>query len=339
MSGWETEVVFAAPDGAKLAGSLLLPPGEGPFAALLFASGSGPQNRDEEILGHPVFGTMARFFAARGVASLRFDDRGVGGSEGRHEDSTVAQDVADLGAALAFLKARPEVDPQRVRLVGHSQGGLTAALLAQRAEVEAVAALAAPAEPMAGLIHRQARQGGLEAGYPPAVLRHQQATNQAAFARLLQGGAPEALKADVEAILLEHLRRWPGPPLGTEAQLAQSAAVMAATLLSPPFASLLAQDMAQVWSGLRTPLIGFFGGKDRQVPGFVNLKALRALLPPQTPFKGRVFPRLNHLFQEAATGSILEYAGLGQAPAPPLLEALARAFEALTKPPAAPPRA
>ncbi|MDD2867688.1 S9 family peptidase [Neomegalonema sp.] len=335
MSFREREALFAAPDGIRLAGTLLEPEGEGPFPALLFASGSGPQNRDEEILGHPFFGDLARWFGARGVASLRFDDRGVGASEGDHAQSSVAQDVEDLGAALAFLKAQEGVDPRRIRLVGHSQGALTCALLAGRAEVEAVAALAGPAEPMPGLIHRQARTAGRELGYAPEVLRHQQATNQAAFDVILRGGS----RAEAEALLLDHLLRWPGPPLGTREDLARTAARMAGVLISAPFASLLRIDMAEVWSGMKTPLVAFFGGRDQQVPGFVNLKALRGLLPPQTPFRGRVFPRLNHLFQEAKTGSVREYAGLGAAPAPEVMETLERAFAEVTRPPPAPPPA
>lgn len=336
MSFHEQEIRFAAPGGARLAGSLLTPEGEGPFPALLFASGSGPQTRDEEVLGHPVFKTIAHWFGARGVASLRFDDRGAGESEGRHEESSVAQDVADLGAALAFLRARPEIDPGRLRLIGHSQGGLTAALLAQQAKVEAVAALAAPAEAMTRILHRQARFAGIEAGYSEVVLAHLEAMNDAAFRRVLAGGDPERLQAETAEILREGLARWPDPLGLSEAQLAESAAQMAATLVSPPFASLLAQDMAQVWGGLKTPLIAFFGGRDRQVPGFANLKALRALAPPESLRQGRVFPRLNHLFQEAQTGAVAEYEGLGQAPAPELLEALARAFEKLTRRPRAP---
>lgn len=332
MSLQEREIFFAAPDGARLAGTFLQPAGAGPFPALLFASGSGPQNRDEEILGHPFFGDMARWFGARGLASLRFDDRGVGASEGDHAQSSVAQDVADLGAALAFLKAQAGVDPRRIRLIGHSQGALTSALLAARAQVEIVAALAGPAEPMPGLIHRQARFAGREAGYSPEVLRHQQATNQAAFDVILRGGS----RAETEALVLDHLLRWPGPPLGAREALAQTAAQMAEVLLSAPFASLLGVDMAEVWGGLNTPLIAFFGGRDQQVPGFVNLKALKARLPPRTPLKARVFPRLNHLFQEAKTGSVLEYAALGAAPAPEVLEALERAFTDLAKPPPAP---
>ncbi len=332
MSLREEEFGFRAPDGARLAGTLTLPEGRGPFPALLLASGSGAQDRDETILGHPVFATIARFFAARGVASLRFDDRGVGASEGVAEGSSFAEEVADLGAALEALAARPEIDQGRIRLLGHSQGGLTAAALAARegVAVEAVAALAAPAEPIAGLIHRQAEQAGREAGYAPGALRHQREVDEAAFARARRGGDPALMTAETAEILLDGLLRWPGPPLGPPEALAETAAQMAAIICAPSYVGLLGVDAAALWRGLRRPLIAFFGGRDKQVPGFVNLRALRAALPPETPLKARVFPRANHLFQEAETGSPTEYERLGQAPAPEVLEALARGFAELS---------
>lgn len=133
--------------GIRLAGTLVVPPGDGPFPAVVFVTGSGAQDRDETLFGHKPFLVLADYLARRGVASLRYDDRGFGESEGDHMGSTVADFAADVAAGLAFLAAQPKIDRDALGILGHSEGGLAAPrVAASNAEVDFLVLLAPPGE-------------------------------------------------------------------------------------------------------------------------------------------------------------------------------------------------
>ncbi len=119
--------------GVRLAGTLTIPEGKGPFPAVVFVSGSGPQNRDEEILGHRPFFVLADYLARRGIAGIRYDDRGVGSSTGSFQTATTFDFADDAQAALDFLAGQPEIDARRVGVIGHSEGAIVASVLAARA--------------------------------------------------------------------------------------------------------------------------------------------------------------------------------------------------------------
>lgn len=124
------DVTFANPGaGITLAGTLTLPQGTGPFPAVVLITGSGEQDRDETIQGHKPFAVWADALTRRGVAVLRYDDRGVGGSGGGSMEETTADFATDARAAMEFLRGRPEIDPARIGLMGHSEGS-NAALIA-----------------------------------------------------------------------------------------------------------------------------------------------------------------------------------------------------------------
>lgn len=116
--------------GVELAGTLTMPDGEGPFPAVVLVSGSGPQNRDEEIMGHKPFGVIADYLARRGIAVLRYDDRGFGESTGDFASATTLDLAEDARGAFAFLAGTDTIDAGRVGIVGHSEGGLIAAVIA-----------------------------------------------------------------------------------------------------------------------------------------------------------------------------------------------------------------
>lgn len=128
----KTDVTFANPaaPGATLAGVLTTPSGPGPFPVVIFISGSGPQDRDYTIEDHKLWVVLADAWARRGIATLRFDDRGVGQSTGRFVGSTVRDFASDVRAGVAFLRARRDIDPRRIGLLGHSEGVTTALIAA-----------------------------------------------------------------------------------------------------------------------------------------------------------------------------------------------------------------
>ena len=120
--------------GVKLAGTLTIPAGEGPFPAVVLITGSGPQDRDESLLGHKPFLVLADHLTRLGIAVLRVDDRGVGGSTGSTANSTSEDFAGDVLTGLDFLKARKEIDVKRVGLIGHSEGGIIAPMVAARSQ-------------------------------------------------------------------------------------------------------------------------------------------------------------------------------------------------------------
>ena len=140
----------------KLAGTLTLPRGKSAFPAVILITGSGAQNRNEEMLGHKPFLVLADYLTRQGVAVLRVDDRGVGGSTGSVSNSTSDNFGADVLAGIEFLKSRKEVNPKQIGLIGHSEGGLIAPMVAaQSNDVAFIVLLAGPGLPGEEILYLQ----------------------------------------------------------------------------------------------------------------------------------------------------------------------------------------
>ena len=153
----EEEVTFEnRPAGINLAGTLTLPKSAGPFPAVILISGSGAQDRDEALAGHRPFLVLADYLTRQGVAVLRVDDRGVGGSTGDSLRATSSDFADDALAGVAYLKGRREIDTARIGLIGHSEGGLVAPLAATRSQdVAFIVLLAGPGLPGEQIIYLQ----------------------------------------------------------------------------------------------------------------------------------------------------------------------------------------
>ena len=153
----ESEVTFYNAGRDRLRGTLTVPPGEGPFAAVVLLPDSGPQDRDAGLPGYRLFGILADYLTRRGVAVLRFDSRGVGKSGGDYARATTADFVTDAQAALACLRAQPRIAPQQVGLVGHGEGANVALLAATEPQNAPafVASLAGYGEPGLEVLRRQ----------------------------------------------------------------------------------------------------------------------------------------------------------------------------------------
>lgn len=310
--------------GLRLAGTLAIPPGDGPFPAVVLVSGSGPQDRDESLMGHKPFLVIADQLARRGIASLRYDDRGTGASGGDHLSSTVADFAADAEAALAFLAARPEVDRDALGIVGHSEGGLTGPRVAAgNREVDFLVLLAPPGVPMGDLLGRQMRDVLQQRGVDQALIERALAMQGADLATL----ADESLSADEAAARLREAARR---------RLEQLTAAERTALLydeaaiergieqgaSPWFRSLMREDPATHLAKIRIPVLALFAGKDIQVAPEVNAERVERSLAAagNEDFEVRILPGLNHLFQHATTGAISEYGEIEETFAPQALE-------------------
>lgn len=296
--------------GVTLAGTLTVPEGKGPFPAVVLISGSGPQDRDETLLGHKPFLVVADHLTRRGIAVLRYDDRGTAKSTGDFATATSDDFATDALAAFLWLKDRKEIDRRRVGLVGHSEGGLIAPMVA--ADVPAVAftvLLAGPAVDGEAILVEQARLISLASGAPAEAAAAQNAIFATAVAAIAANASdPAKAKSEAEAALVAG-----GVP---KAQ----AEVQAAQLTTPWFLRFLTYDPAPALQRGGQPMLALFGEKDLQVPPLQNAEVLKRLRPTA---EVEVVPSLNHLFQTAKTGSPGEYAEIEETMSPAVLDRVA----------------
>ncbi len=323
--------------GIELAGTLTLPEGAGPFPAVALITGSGAQDRDQALVGHRPFLVLADHLTRAGIAVLRSDDRGVGESGGDFSSSTSRDFAGDAAAAVAYLRTRPEVDPGAVGLVGHSEGGMIAPMVAvEWGGVDFVVLLAGPGLPGTELLRMQgaaiARAMGADEGQVEAAGRSQ-ARIFAAVLEEEESRRVERVRAVLEEALAEsdpeELQAQGIPPGGEEAWV-EGQVQMAR---SEWFRSFLMYDPRVHLSELQIPVLALFGEKDLQVPAEENRAALAgALREAENPdVTIRVLPSLNHLFQTAETGSPMEYAQIEETFAPVALEAVSSWIIALTE--------
>ena len=290
--------------GVTLAGTLTLPEGDGPFPAAILVSGSGAQNRNEELMGHKPFLILADHLTRKGVAVLRYDDRGVGGSGGVHQDSTIEDIASDIEAALVYLQLRPEIDNARTGLIGHSEGGMTTPLAATRNPYVAfVVMMAGPAVPGDELLKEQQRQMGAAMGVPELMtVRNNAGVDAIATMNL------EDAKAEIAKIYV-------GMP-------DEVIATATAQLTNPYIVEFANYDPVPVLKQLKTPVLAINGNKDLQVPAEQNLPALRQIFGGHSDATVIELDNLNHLFQNAETGSVAEYGQIEETFAPVALNTI-----------------
>lgn len=281
--------------GATLAGTLTLPEGPGPFPAVILITGSGAQDRDETIAGHKPFLLLADTLTRAGYAVLRTDDRGVGGSSGDLTSASYDQLADDVRAGIARLRTRPEIDPNRIGLLGHSEGGLIAPLVAQRGpgEVAFVVLMAGPAVQGLDVLLLQNELLLKVSGASEEQIRTQ-VDNVRRVGELLRAG---------DLAGAEQLTRQQGQQEGASAEQIDAAVAQLASLRF-----FLAYDPVPALQALQVPVYAFFGSKDLQVPPSQSEGPMRAALAGNPDATVQVFDGLNHLMQPAQTGSPAEYA-------------------------------
>lgn len=320
--------------GVTLAGTILIPEGEGPFPAVAFATGSGPQDRNEALAGHKPFLVVADHLARRGIASLRYDDRGFGDSTGDHMGSTVSDFSDDLRAALTYLRTQPEVTNGAVGLLGHSEGGLMALKVAAGdAPVDFVVLLAPPGEPLPDLLARQMKDL-MTAQHVPREQIDQLLEYQQQDLALLR--APDR---DTDALRTELEKRFASRIESYSEEARQSLGLTPEAMeqqirvsLSPWFLSLVQEDPATYLDDLDTPALVLFGELDLQVAAEPSAAVFRKGLETGHCYDVRVLEGLNHLFQHAETGAISEYATIEETFAPEALEIIAGWIEVHGRP-------
>ncbi|WP_433201730.1 alpha/beta hydrolase family protein [Nocardia sp. CA-107356] len=291
-----------------IAGTLTRPEGNGPFPAILLISGSGAQDRNEDLMGHKPFLLLADTFTRAGYAVLRTDDRGVGGTSGKLDDASYTDLAGDAAAGVSFLRARQEIDPARVGLFGHSEGGYLAPLVAARPDsgVAFAILMAGPSVPGWAVLIEQNRALLTAAGAPQSRV-----DDQVAFitdwTNLMRSG-DLAVARDLNQRHNESLP--PGQRASAETLDAYNTAYMAA---------FITYDPAPALSALRIPVLAFFGTKDMQVLATQNEQPMRDRLAADPDATVHVFPDLNHLMQPANSGLPSEYTGIETTISPDVL--------------------
>ncbi len=329
---YATEAVSVdhAEAGVRLAGTMTIPAGQGPFPAVVLVSGSGPQDRDETVFDHKPFLVLADHLTRRGIAVLRYDDRGCGASTGAFSGATSAEFALDALACLRWLRARTEVDATALGLIGHSEGGVVAPLAAVRdSSVRYLVLLAGPSlrgddmlvaqgralQRASGVSDQQVEEDARVRGILFEALaeepddRRALSLMEARYEAWIATLAPERARAvrerfdgESEESLLEMLRRF----------------------REPWMRFFLDLDPRQALGEVRCPVLALFGERDVQVPPRANAGEMaRALAEGAcSDYSVVTLPGLNHMFQSCGSGAIGEYAEIEETMAPSALDAV-----------------
>ena len=276
------DVTVPTPDpDVRLAGTLTLPRGNGPFPAVVLVSGSGPQDRNEALLGHKPFLVLADYLTRKGIAVLRYDDRGVGGSTGAFKAATSQDFTSDALAVVDFARARPEIEDDGVGIAGHSEGGLIGPMAAVRSDhVAFVVMLAGPGLPGRDILHLQSELINRAEGAGEATVEANRKIQDALFDVVASepdsAAAVPRLHAALDSALAElppDVRERIASPAGQAAIKAQLAQVN-----SPWFRFFLTHDPRPTLEKVKVPVLALNGSKDLQVPPEQNLAAIREAL-------------------------------------------------------------
>lgn len=300
-------------DQIALAGTLTLPEGEGPFPAVVLVSGSGAQNRDEELMNHRPFWVLADHLTRSGVAVLRYDDRGVGASEGDAAAATTLDLSYDAEAAFDFLRRHSAVDASKVGILGHSEGGLINFMVAaRRPEVGFIISLAGPAVNGMEVTREQQNAIYTAMGMPEVQVEANRLMTDAMYDVIAWSHNETQASDSLQSLLLSY---------GMNDSLAQRTAE---PLLNPWMYYFLKYEPASAIAATQCPCLLLNGTKDLQVVAKQSFDAYQALIERygKQNMTLREMPGLNHLFQHCDKGTPDEYAKIDETIAPEVLEAI-----------------
>ncbi len=304
-----------------LQGTLTLPVGQGPFPAVVLVSGSGPQDRDETLFQHKPFLVIADHFARNGIACLRYDDRGAGKSTGNHALATSFDFATDAETALQFLRKQDAIDPSRVGICGHSEGGLIGPLVAAN-QPEAVAFLILLAGPgISGeriIMKQMLDYGQTVPGYEKELAKKLELAKRIIPIAKTANTTTDALSAMKTCVLKFELEQGNTKP---PSEAYKPWEPMVKQLSSPWMRCFLGHDPLPVLEKVRCPVLALNGALDTQVISSENLPVIGTAFsgPRANLLVSQEFPKLNHLFQHCQTGLVNEYGLIEETFAPEIL--------------------
>ena len=303
----------------RIAGTLTIPKGKGPFPAVLLVAGSGPSDRDETILMHKPFFVLADFLTRKGIAVLRVDKRGIGQTTGNFRGSGIADFASDALSGVEYLKSRPEVDSKKIGLVGHSEGGETAPIVAaQTRDVSYLVLLGAPGMSGYDILVLQDGTEAKAAGKSDDEIALIRGYSRRYYSIILEETEQNAIEQRAKKLqdsLTDAEKKALGwPNLRGTLNLFWA--------LNPASREMLKFDVCPVLRKVQCPVLALNGGKDSQVPPKENLGSIEKELKAggNKNFTVRELSGLNHLFQTCETGATSEYIKIEETMSPVALE-------------------
>lgn len=306
----------------RLAGTLTLPEGPGPFKAVIMITGSGPQNRNEELLGHKPFLVIADYLTRNGIAVLRYDDRGVGESQGRYSEATSADLSTDVEAAFNFLKSIPQINPAQIGLMGHSEGGLIAPIFASaNSNVAFIVSLSGPGVTGERIILRQSADISRLSGLKEADIKENESVNRKLYSILMKEKNNEKAESRIIAIYKGILNKKKTSPDESEKLVNQLKISFGANTYTW-LRYFMITDPSVFWKKVNCPVLALNGDKDQQVAADENLPAIKKALKSAGNNSVTIvkLPGLNHLFQHCETGLPQEYSSIEETFSPEALK-------------------
>ena len=294
-------------DSIRLAGTLTLPSKKGKFPVVILITGSGPQNRNGELFNHKSFLVLSDYLTKNGIAVLRFDDRGIGKSTGIFSNATTKDFATDVESAIQYLKKRKEIKKKKIGLIGHSEGGVIASIVANSSDdVDFIVLLASPGLRGDKLMLLQKKKIENQSGVSELEISKGQKIFSDIYELILNSeNSNEKLRDDINNILT----------LKYDSQLTVNQIKnLSNQLTSPWMYYFLKFDIKTSLMNVKCPVLALIGEKDLQVPSKENLKAIKNALIKGSNDNGTIkeLPNLNHLFQECDTGLPNEYAKIEQ---------------------------
>ena len=320
------EVRFVNPtDGDTLAGTLTMPTTPGPHRAVVMITGSGPQSRDEPVMNHRPFLVWADALTRLGIAVLRYDDRGVGASTGNFNEARTADLARDVEAAVDYLRSRKEIDNQRIGLIGHSEGGMIAPIVAvsRPKDVSFIVLLAAPGLRGDSILVMQNEIISRRSHTPDSIREATAQLNRSLFALLVPPTTDEeALRQSLAKVLRNAFFDGPlAPPMSHE-QVELAINQEMEMLTAPWMRDFLRYDPAPMLSRVQCPVLAVQGSEDVQVPAAANLPIVEKALTLHGNKEVTVkeFPGLNHMLQHCQTCLPDEYGEIRETVSPEVLQ-------------------
>lgn len=309
--------------GITLAGTLSLPSQEGQFPIVILISGSGPQDRNSNIMDHKIFLVLADHLTRQGIGVLRYDDRGIGGSTGNFSLATSEDFASDVLAGVEYLKTRPEVKADQIGLVGHSEGGLIAPMVAvASADVNFMVLLAGPGVPGSDILLLQSRLISEADGKSETNIQVTENILKGVFAATKNSDDLEASKKEITAVYKKALKKLPIEEVESFGDLDVYIDQQIRVLTTPWFLYFFEYDPKTSLEKVTCPVLALNGEKDLQVDPNQNLPAIEAALKKagNKHYEVKTLKDLNHLFQTDKTGNPGNYGKIEETFAPSALE-------------------
>jgi len=319
-------------DSISLAGTLTLPKGKGQFPSMIMITGSGPENRDEEIYDHKPFWIIADYLTRKGIAVLRYDDRGFGKSGGAFKGATTSDFAVDVEAAVSYLKSRKDINKNKIGLIGHSEGGIIASMVASaNKKIAFIVLLAGPGVTGEKIMVQQVADLCADSAAREKVKPILNIYTQSAD--ILRQYPGESARQQLQKLYNDNQTGICNNLNLTKEQVNMYVNSMTEQFMSPWFRNFLFLDPADYLVKVHCPVLALNGALDKQVRAEENLNGIKKALQKggNKSVETIAIPGMNHLFQECKTGQLTEYAAIEQTFSPKALELIGEFIASVTK--------